>query len=174
MTPILPLIKRIAKNAQERSHSGRREKFFLFYIGNKQFAIPAVDVAEIIMPEPLVKVPEKLDIIEGVLNIRGNIIPIVNLRKRLGIDAQPDIDADDTRIILFLLSENSHVGMVADSIGYRLKEGFIEKLPPEIENSDEKPVKTVVIDDEKRPVFMVDMWMSENEVKTLQEVVETF
>jgi purine-binding chemotaxis protein CheW len=173
MTPILPLIKRIARNAREKNIAGRFEKFFLFNVCKRIFAIPALDVAEVKMPGTLINIPEASDIIEGVVNIRGNIIPQVNLRDRLGLTKMID-KTIETRMICFKLTDNSYVGMLADSIEYRLKDGVVEPLPVAIDEKSERPVKTAVIEDEKYPVFMVDNWLEENEVKLLQKIVETF
>lgn len=173
MTQILPLIKRIAQNAREKSGDGRIEKFFVFKFGRKSYAVPAVDVAEVAMPASIIEVPQKSDVLTGVVNIRGIVIPIINLRERVGLSMLYEV-TDDSRLLLFMLKAGSYVGMMADDIEYRLRDGVIEPFPPDYSGDGEKTFRTVVIENNKFPLFMVDIWLEKPEIEILQNVVESF
>ena len=99
MAQIIPLFKRMAtKEPKQETSEQNLEKFFLFSLSNKAFAIPAVDVTEVAAFSSLIDIPKNSEIISGVVNVRGNVIPVVNLRKRLDLPEVFQIDKK-TKII---------------------------------------------------------------------------
>ncbi len=173
MTQILPLIRRLAQNAGERGGDGRLEKFFIFKFCDKSYAIPAVDVTEVATPVSLIDVPQKSESIMGVVNIRGTVIPIINLRRRIGLEPAYQI-TETSRLMIFTVKPNAFIGMIADDIEYRLREGIIEPILPNIVEPHEKFFRTAVIDNQRVPVFMVDTWLEKPEFEILRNVVESF
>ncbi|NCB38549.1 MAG: hypothetical protein EOM80_07255 [Erysipelotrichia bacterium] len=173
MSQILPLIKRLTQTARERSGDGRQEKFFVFRFGQKYFAIPAVDVTEVAMPCSMIEIPQKSDLIMGVVNMRGVVIPVINLRQRIAVAPDYQIN-DDSRMLLFSLKAGSYVGMIADDIEYRLREGIIEPPAPGTEDIHEKSFRVAVIENQRMPVFMIDAWLEKSEIDALQNVLESF
>ncbi len=172
MSQILPLIRRLAQNASERNGDGRLEKFFVFRLGSSSFAIPAVDITEVAMPGSLIDVPQKSEFVMGVVNIRGTVIPVVNLRRR--VSAVPEFQIDDnSRLLIFTLTQNSFLGMIADDIEYRLREGIIE-APGNLPEEKESPMRTAVIENQRLPVFMIDSLIEKQEFEILRNVVESF
>lgn len=171
MSQILPLIKRIAQNIREKSGDGRLEKFFIFKLARKAFVIPAVDVAEVAMPVSLIDIPQRSDFVMGVVNIRGVVIPVINLRARIGLEAGYEI-TDSSRLLLFSFKAGATVGMITDDIEYRLRDGVVE--PVAFEKSEDQVFRMAVIDDVRYPVMMIDMWLEKNEIEVLQSVVESF
>jgi purine-binding chemotaxis protein CheW len=102
-----------------------------FTIGREQFGVDILMVQEIIRSAPITSVPNSPDFIEGVINLRGNIIPVIELRKRLNL-YRKDIAAKDAWILI--LDINSRVtGFIVDSVTRVLKimESTIEP-PPEV------------------------------------------
>ena len=75
-----------------------------FKIGNEEFGINILAVQEIIKIIDITTVPNASDYIAGVINLRGRIIPIVHLRKRLLL---PIIETDKNTMILESMPENS-------------------------------------------------------------------
>ncbi|WP_339132760.1 MAG: chemotaxis protein CheW [Candidatus Electrothrix sp. GW3-4] len=102
-----------------------------FTIGNEQFGVDILMVQEIIRSAPITSVPNSPDFIEGVINLRGNIIPVIELRKRLNLFRE-DSASEDAWILI--LDINSRVtGFIVDSVTRVLKivESTIEP-PPEV------------------------------------------
>ncbi|MCI5142407.1 MAG: purine-binding chemotaxis protein CheW [Candidatus Electrothrix sp. ATG1] len=102
-----------------------------FTIGNEQFGVDILMVQEIIRSAPITSVPNSPDFIEGVINLRGNIIPVIELRKRLNLFREGS-DSDDSWILI--LDINGRVtGFIVDSVTRVLKimENTIEP-PPEV------------------------------------------
>ncbi len=100
----------------------------IFNLGNERYGVETSQVKEIIRAEEITAIPNAPDFIEGVINLRGQITTIINLRKRFGMESKP-ID-NDTRIIVFE-NEGNTIGMMVDTVTevkYLSKEN-IEELP---------------------------------------------
>ncbi len=96
-----------------------------FQLGPEEYAIDILSVQEIIRLVEITHVPNAPHYVEGVVNLRGKVIPIINLRTRLGLStAEP---TKDTRIVVV---EVGHLilGFIVDSVEevLRLPEEFIE------------------------------------------------
>jgi purine-binding chemotaxis protein CheW len=69
-----------------------------FKIGNEEFGVDILQVQEINRLVEVTRVPNAPDFVEGVMNLRGRIVPVVNLRKRLGLEKREN--DKDTRIVV--------------------------------------------------------------------------
>lgn len=63
-----------------------------FNLGDKLFAVDIMRIKEILLPQKLSALPKASDILDGVINLRGNVIPVMNMRKRFQMPV-----ADDNR-----------------------------------------------------------------------------
>ena len=99
-----------------------------FQLGLEEFAIDILGVQEIIRFVEITPVPNAPYYVEGVVNLRGKVIPIINLRSRFGLStAEP---TKDTRIIVVEV-EHSILGFIVDSVEevLRLPANVIEPPP---------------------------------------------
>ena len=92
-------------------------QFIGFQLEEQEFGIGITDVDEIIPPEEITNLPGTEDFIEGMINLRGEIIIIVDLRKRLGFEVSP---LDETRIMVVDL-EKAKVGFIVDDASEVIK-----------------------------------------------------
>ncbi len=102
-----------------------------FTIGKEQFGVDILMVQEIIRSAPITSVPNSPEFIEGVINLRGNIIPVIELRKRLNLF---QLDSSSKESWILILDINGRVtGFIVDSVTRVLKilESTIEP-PPEV------------------------------------------
>ena len=78
---------------------------------------------------PITRLPNTPDFMEGIINLRGRVIPVVNLRKRFGLPAKPDEDA--TRIIIVDI-DGQTVGVIVDAVNevIQMPGASIEPPPP--------------------------------------------
>ena len=99
-----------------------------FKLGSEEFGVDILKVQEIIKMMNVTKIPNAPVFIEGVINLRGKIIPIVDLRKRLGFKDQ-EFDKS-TRIIVVEL-DGLVLGFIVDSVSevLRIPEDTIEPPP---------------------------------------------
>jgi len=113
-----------------------------FRLANEEYGINILNVQEIIRPTDVTRVPKAPFYLTGVINLRGNVVPVINLRKRFGITEEMIID-NNTRIIILNIYD-FNIGITVDSVTevLRLKKEDIEE-PNLIEALDNKFVQAV-------------------------------
>ncbi len=115
----------------------------IFNLGDEKYGVETSQVKEIIKVEEITSIPNAPDYVEGVINLRGQITTIINLRRRFGMEPKP-ID-NDTRIIVFE-HKGSTIGMMVDTVTevrYLAKKD-IEELPNIVTNRSESKFLTGV------------------------------
>jgi purine-binding chemotaxis protein CheW len=101
----------------------------IFRLAKEEYGLPITKVQEINRLVPITKLPQTPSFMEGIINLRGRIIPIVDLRKRFGV-AVKDYD-DDNRIIIVEVNGQT-VGIIVDAVAevVRLPQANVEPPPP--------------------------------------------
>lgn len=84
-----------------------------FYIGDVMYGLPLTNVLEIISVQPVAKVPGTPAYVKGVINLRGGIVPVLDVRLKFG-QAEREYD-DQTNIIITVLDDIT-VGLVVDRV----------------------------------------------------------
>ena len=102
-----------------------------FRIGEEEFGVDILRVQEIIRIMEITRVPKSPDFVEGVINLRGKVIPIIDLRKRFGLEVKEYVK--HTRIIVIEIS-NMIVGFVVDAVSevLRIPADTVEPPPPAV------------------------------------------
>ena len=100
----------------------------VFKVGDENFGIDISQVREIVRLLEITHIPKMPAFIDGVINLRGQIVTIIDLAKRLRIPSSPR--GNDTRIIVVEIKENT-AGMVVDSVSevLKLSSDDIEEVP---------------------------------------------
>ncbi|MGE5584889.1 MAG: chemotaxis protein CheW [Bacillota bacterium] len=101
-----------AQEGPETAAGGTRH-VVVFQLGRELYAVSISDVREIVRMQPITPVPSAPDYVEGVVNLRGQVIPVLNLARRLGIPVQPVTPA--TRIVVVQAGQDT-IGMIVDSV----------------------------------------------------------
>lgn len=112
------------------NHSSDLLQFVSFVIEHEEFGIDILKVQEIIRPVAVTRVPNAPSFVEGVINLRGRIVTVVDLRRRFHLERrEPD---KDTRIIVVELGKRT-VGFLTDAVKevLRVHPSTIEP-PPEL------------------------------------------
>lgn len=114
--------------AQEKREALKSsQQIVTFRLGSEEYGVDIMKVQEIILPGQITQVPEVPEFIEGVINLRGNVIPIIDLRKRFG---QPIVAAgEETRIIVVNVRERT-MGVIVDAVSEVLRIAQDEIDPP--------------------------------------------
>jgi purine-binding chemotaxis protein CheW len=109
---------------------GRILQLVTFKLGNEEFGVDILKVQEINRMMVITRIPNAPPFIEGVINLRGKIIPIVDLRKKLGFDNGNGEYEKTTRIIVVEL-DGLVLGFIVDSVSevLRIPENTIEPPP---------------------------------------------
>jgi len=127
-------LQNIIKQQQEQTQTPTEEQkddniiqLVGFIVGNEEFAVPILSIQEIIKPIEWTKVPFTPDFVLGVFNLRGNVLPLIDLRKKFGA-SQAEFD-DDVRFIVIKVGEEL-AGFVIDRLTEALRIDSSTVLPP--------------------------------------------
>ena len=106
-----------------------------FIVGEEEYAIPILSIQEIIKPIDYTRVPTTPEFVLGVFNLRGNVIPLIDLRKKFSLRSK-SVD-DDTRYIVLKDGDNI-AGFVIDKLteAIRIKKSQIEETPETMSKRD--------------------------------------
>jgi len=126
-----------------------------FRVGRETFGVPIALVHEIVRVPDITSVPDAPDCIEGVINLRGRIISVVDLRKRFG---EKEISGSKKNRILVVEVEGRLVGLVVDSASEVLKLPPSEiEAPPNVFEEGELNYVTGVGKLHGRLIILVDL-----------------
>jgi len=122
------------------------QQLVVFQLNDQQYALPIQDTQEIIRMTSVTRVPNTRYYMEGIINLRGNIVPVINLSKRLDLPASDYSEA--TRIIV-VESGGQKVGMIVDNVLEvgRYVEGEVE--PPSVAGDNVDYLQGVVKKDNR-------------------------
>ena len=111
----------------ENNQSQGEQQIVVFDLANESYGIDINAVSEIIRMKDITKVPRTAEFVEGVINIRGKVITVVDMRKRFGL---ADVEqTKDSRIVVVDIN-GLNIGMVVDAVNevMRISESSVE--PP--------------------------------------------
>lgn len=122
------------RNKEDTSTSEIKQKFITFALGDEEYGIPVLQVLEIIKMDDLIQIPHALDYFMGLMDIRGQVIPIINLKKKLGIH----LDTKDSEVerAIIIDSGGRKVGLAVDRVSH------VIRFPPEAIDTGPPSVKT--------------------------------
>jgi purine-binding chemotaxis protein CheW len=107
-------------------------QFLRFSLAGENYAFRVINVREVIFPTRLTPLPSAHAFLQGVINLRGSVIPIVDLRKRFGLDESPY--TEETAIVIIERTrenETNLMGTIVDSVqGVRFFPALAIESPP--------------------------------------------
>jgi len=124
-------------------------------LNNEEYAVDILNVQEINRITEITKVPNSADYIEGVINLRGKVIPVINLRKKFAFEEKP---LDDTSRIIIMEVQGLTNGLVVDSVSevLRVPASRIEPAPPMSSDMSSKFIEGLAkLDD--RLIIIIDI-----------------
>ncbi len=126
-----------------------------FCLGEEEFGVDILKLREILRIMPITKVPCADRFVEGAINLRGSIIPILNLRARFGM---PGRSFDSQTRIINMEVNGLIVGFIVDSVGQvrRIPAKMVEPPPPVIANMDSEYIVGVA-DFNERILILLDI-----------------
>ncbi len=144
-----------------------------FLIENEEFGVDILNVQEIIRPVDITRVPNAPAFVEGVINLRGRIVPVVDLRKRFNL---PQRERDkNSRIIVVELGDKI-VGFMVDAVREVLRvDASVIEPPPELAIGIDAHYITGVAKLDDRLLILLDLEriLTEEEKHRLQPLQET-
>lgn len=106
---------------------GTKVQYIVIKLGDEQYGIDIKYVDNIVRMQSITRVPHVADYIKGVINLRGVVIPVLNLRLKMHLEDVGDTDA--SRIIILKLEQYGLIGFIVDEVKevVTLGESQIEK-----------------------------------------------
>jgi len=141
-----------------------------FKLKQEEFGVNILQVQEIIRMQEITNVPNAPGFVEGVINLRGRVIPIVDLRKRFGMETKEQSNA--TRIIVVMIGE-VQVGLIVDEVSevLRISEDTVEPPPPIVAGIESDYIKGVgKLEDRLLILLDLNKILSMEEKQSLQNV----
>jgi purine-binding chemotaxis protein CheW len=148
------------------------EQVVIFRLDKEEFGAPIASVQEIVrVPEQLIRVPKAPSFVEGVINLRGTVLPVIDLRLRLGLKQVERTDRQ--RIMVFLISE-VRTGFIVDQVAevLRIPKAAIEPAPQLSADQSRLLSRMANLEKQKRMVQLIDPphLMAKKEVAALAAV----
>ncbi len=136
-----------------------------FRLGEENFGVDIENVQEINRMVDITKIPQAPVFVDGVINLRGQIIPVIDLRTRFGFPRLED-ESKETRIVV-VETQSVTVGLVVDAVTevLRLSQEKIEEAPDITSNIDAQYIEGVAMMDE-RLLILLDT----NKIFTVEEM----
>jgi purine-binding chemotaxis protein CheW len=100
-------------NSKDGSSATETKRFLEFYLGTESYAVELSKVKEVITPPEMTPIPKSPAYVCGLMNLRGLVLTVIDLRKKLGV--APAKDVTQNAVIIFDLGDRM-VGVVVDSI----------------------------------------------------------
>lgn len=117
----------------EQEEDTQKGKFLTFPLGNEFYGIEIMYVTEIIGIQPITEIPELPGYIKGIINLRGKIIPVMDVRLRF--KKEPREYNDRTCIVVVDIKEIS-IGLIVDSVSEVISIPDVDIVPPPELNKD--------------------------------------
>jgi purine-binding chemotaxis protein CheW len=128
----------------------------IFRLGAEEFGVPIMSVQEIVrVPETLTRVPKTPDFVEGVINLRGTVLPVIDQRSRLGLPVVAR--SEGQRIMVYMLS-GLRTGFIVDSVAevLRIPQAQISVAPAMSEEQSRLIGRVANLQGGKRLVMLID------------------
>ncbi len=121
--------------AQKDGSRQAERQLVVFNLAGERYGVDIGSVREIIRMQEITKVPRTQEFVQGVINLRGHVIPIVDLRKRFDLPAGDE--TKETRIVVVETGGN-HIGVIVDAVEHvmRISQDAIEPPSAAITASD--------------------------------------
>lgn len=146
-------------------------KYLLFNIGNEVYGIGIMHVTDIIELQKITEVPDMPEYIKGVINLRGRVIPVMDLRLRFGLESR---EYDDRTCIIIVNLNESSIGFIVDTVSevHDIYQQDIDP-PPNFKSSSgrDKYISGLgKIGDEVKILLDVEKILGQDEMQALKEM----
>lgn len=141
---------------EQGAGSGDDEHMVVFRLGSVEYGVPIESVNEIVrVPDELTHVPKAPHFIEGVINLRGNVLPVVDQRRRFGLDS---IARNERQRIMVFTLNGVRTGFIVDSVAEVLKIAHknIEPAPNLSEEQSRLIQRVANLEKAKRMVLLLE------------------
>ncbi|MFH0703065.1 MAG: chemotaxis protein CheW [bacterium] len=112
---------------------GQKEiQMIIFQLGNEEYAVPITCVQEIIMLQTATRIPKAPSFVEGIINLRGKIILIIDGKKKFQLETGNDFNVNNARIMVLEI-EGETIGLIVDAVSEVIHLKTKDIYPPPID-----------------------------------------
>ncbi len=105
--------KNLALSDEEIETNEMKGKYLTFWTDHQLFGVPISDVVQIIGKQEITPIPDSPSYAKGVINLRGDIIPVIDVRLRF---KKEEVEYDEHTCIIVTKIEETHIGFIVDSV----------------------------------------------------------
>lgn len=154
----------------ELEEDTQKDRYLTFSLGNESYGIEIKYVTEIIGIQTITEVPELPDYVKGIINLRGKIIPVMDVRIRFKKEERP---YNDRTCIIVVDIMNVTIGLIVDSVSEVLtisQQDTVE--PPQMNGLKNKYIKSIgKVGNDVKLLIDCDMLLNADEINDLQETI---
>jgi len=160
----------VVDNELEMEEDTQKGRYLTFSLGQEIYGIEISYVTEIIGIQAITKIPELPEYVKGIINLRGKIIPVIDVRLRFRKEPR---DYNDRTCIIVIEIKNISVGLIVDSVAEVLRIPDSEIVdPPQLNKGCNRYIKSIgKVGNEVKLILDCEKLMSEEELDDLNEVV---
>ena len=155
----------------EQAIAGAEMQLVVFELGDESYGVDISRVQDINRMQEITEIPHAPESVVGVINLRGRVIPVIDLRKRFGL---PDaVHTKDTRIVVVHL-EGNLIGVIVDAVSQvlRIPADIVEPPSPVLAGVDSKYLRGIAKLDDKLVILLdLDFVLSRREQEAISEVL---
>jgi purine-binding chemotaxis protein CheW len=133
------------------------QQFVSFRVENEEFGVTIQQVQEIIWLPEITRVPHAPHYVEGIVNLRGNVLPVIDIRKRFSL---PKVEVTDSTSIVVVDIDGRKTGMIVDTVSevLRLPKDCIEPPPAVVTGVDASFIKGIgKLNNGQRMLIILDL-----------------
>lgn len=150
--------------------SVEQQQLVVFHLAGETYGVDIHRVREIIRVQEITRVPRTPDFVEGIINLRGRVIPVLDLRKRLNMSS--DDTTDEARIVVIEQGDQT-IGMIVDRVSQvlRIDQSVIEPPSPYIVSVETHYISGIAkVDNQLIVLLDLDQVLSEKEKEHLARI----
>lgn len=150
----------------EEEEDTLKGRFLTFALGNESYGIEIRYVTEIIGIQPITEVPELPDYVKGIINLRGKIIPVMDVRLRFKKKFR---DYNDRTCVVVIDIQNISIGLIVDSVSEVITIPETEIVPPpDVSREGNKYISGIgKVGNEVKLLLDCDKLLNEHEIQNL-------
>lgn len=156
----------VTEREAKRGESATRQ-FVGFRLEQEEYAIPITTIQEIIVMKPITRIPQVPESIEGLINLRGSVLPVVNLRRLFGMS--PKEFDDETRTVIVNVGGRT-LGYIVDEVTQvmRVSADQIQPPPLVVTASGKRHIAGLArLDDRLLIILDIDKLLASEELKAV-------
>lgn len=163
------MAQEIKQEELEQEEDTQKGKFLTFTIGNEFYGLEIACVTEIIGLQPITEVPELPEYIRGIINLRGKIIPVMDIRLRF---KKPFREYNDRTCVIVIEIKDTSVGLIVDSVSEVLSIRDEDIVPPnELKAAQNRYIKGIgKVGGDIKMLLDCDRLLHDDELKTLGQM----